>query len=207
LVGRSVFNRAVSAIKYLRDNGYQSSIGMLCTVYAENYDHLGEVARFGNDIGLDYIYFRPLFPQTVADRREDVDRETVSDLMVPDLSVLKASIDELKDLKERGLPIADTDEQLDAIVGMADGSFVGKTGCKLMYESIHIKPNGNVDACGHMALGVLGNVATTPVADVLSAEQAWSVRHSVDRKCNCLGNLFVRRSLRSKTAAVLDLIG
>lgn len=207
LVGRDVYKKSTGAIRYLRENGYEASLGVLCTVYRENVDHLGEIARLGADLGLDYMLFRPLLEQTVADRRTNLlDRVKPEVLQVEDMDVLRKSIDELKELKAEGLPIVDTEEQLDAIADIAQGGIGSKYGCTRMYESIAIKPNGNVDACGNMALGVLGNVAENSVSEVLSSAQAWSVRHGISRRCQCTGNIFVRRTVMSKTSLVLDLL-
>jgi MoaA/NifB/PqqE/SkfB family radical SAM enzyme len=209
LVGRDVYDRAVDAIRYLRGHGYTGRLGMLCTVFQGNVDHLGEVARFGADLGLDYIYFRPLFGQTVADRTRDAipaEPDYHPDCVVQDLGQLARAIEELKSLKRDGLPIADTDQQLDAIIGQAEGTFEGVRGCHFMYECIYIKPNGNIDACGHLALGVLGNVKDHSVAEVLGSREAYDVRHAVTRKCMCTGNIFVNMSKQQKVRALLELL-
>lgn len=206
LVGRNVFAKATGAIRYLRRQGYSATLGMLCTAFAGNADHLDEVAMFGADLGLDYILFRPLFPQTVADRSMGLDRASQSECVIRDTELLAGSIERVKALKKAGVPIVNSDRQLDAIVEMANGAFVGEPGCRLMYESIYIKPNGDVHACGHMALGVLGNVRTESIRDILTSPHAWQVRHNVDRSCNCQGNIFVRRSPAAKAAMVIDLL-
>lgn len=209
LVGRDTFDRAVRAITYLRSNGYTGRLGMLCTAFAGNADHLDEVARFGADLGLDEIYFRPLFGQTVANRTQELLVRPPNyhpECVVPDVSALRRSIEELKRLRRAGLPIIDSDEQLDAIVGLAEGRFRGLPGCHMMYEGIYIKPDGNVDACGHIALGRLGSVAGRAVADVLSSNEAYGVRHAVSRHCVCDGNIFVNQTSAQRRALALHLL-
>jgi MoaA/NifB/PqqE/SkfB family radical SAM enzyme len=210
LVGRKIFDKAVGAIRYLKANGYRGRLGILCTVFNENVGHLGDVARLGSDLGLDYMLFRPLFGQTIA-HRDPVELRSAyakprADLSVTDIDLLRRSIDELRELRNQGLPIANSDKALDAIVGNAEGTFEGVRGCHLMYESMYIKPNGDVDACGHMALGLMGNVASNSVASVLGSRAAYQVRHSVTRKCRCNGNIFLRQTFRERASLALALL-
>lgn len=211
LVGRKIFDKAVGAIRYLRKNGYQGKLGILCTVFNANVRHIGDVARLGSDLGVDYMLFRPLFGQTIAHREPSLLRSAYAqpraDLAVTDLDVLRRSIDELRELRDQGLPISNSDRSLDAIVGRAEGTFDGVPGCHLMYESVYIKPNGDIDACGHMALGLLGNVASQSVSSVLRSREAYDVRHAVTRRCRCNGNIFVRQTFREKAAMALALLG
>lgn len=203
LVGRDVYHRAVHAIEYLRQNGYRGRLGALCTVFAGNVGHLPEIAHFAGRLGLDYLLFRPLFVQTTANRvRERSDKpntEMNRECVIDDLDVLSHSLRELKRLRRLGLPIANSDHQLDAILGRAEGTFHGDPGCHLMYESMYIKPNGNVDVCGHLALGVMGNLAHKTVSEVLGSREAYEARHAVTRRCRCEGNTFVRKT-RSEQA-------
>ena len=209
LVGRDVFDRAVGAIRYLRSNGYQGRIGILCTAFAGNADHLADVARFATDLGVDEILFRPLFGQTVANREPELllqEAEYNPECVVPDVSVLRRSVAELKAMRGSVSPIVDTDDQLDAIVGLADGTFRPPSGCHMMYEGIYIKPNGNIDACGHLALGVLGNVAERAGGGGLRSSEAYEVRHGVSRRCACDGNVFLNRTAAQRRALAIDVL-
>lgn len=210
LVGRKVFDKTISAIQYLRSHGYTNKLGILTTVWQGNVDKLGDIARLAKDIGLDSVLFRPLFGQTKAKRVfDELPNNYVEyhpECVVQDLSVMRKSIEELKVLRRQGLPIANTDEQLDIIVRQAEGTFQGLPGCHLMYESMYIKPNGNVEVCGHMTLGVMGNVAHKNVSEVLSSKEAYKARHCVSRTCTCQGNAFVRKSFSQKIAVIQDLL-
>ena len=126
--------------------------------------------------------------------------------VVPDVSVLRRSVAELKAMRGSVSPIVDTDDQLDAIVGLADGTFRPPSGCHMMYEGIYIKPNGNIDACGHLALGVLGNVAERAVGEVLRSSEAYEVRHGVSRRCACDGNVFLNRTAAQRRALAIDVL-
>jgi MoaA/NifB/PqqE/SkfB family radical SAM enzyme len=210
LVGREIFDKTIGAIRYLKANNYRGKLGILCTVFSDNVGHLGDVARLGSDLGLDYMLFRPLFGQTIAhrdpDRLRSVYAKPRADLAVEDLELLRRSIEELRELRNQGLPIANSDKALDAITGRAEGTFEGVRGCHLMYESMYIKPNGDIDACGHMALGTMGNVASASVSSVLGSQAAYDVRHSVTRKCRCNGNIFVRQPFRERASLALALL-
>jgi MoaA/NifB/PqqE/SkfB family radical SAM enzyme len=209
LVGSAVFEKAVGAIRYLRKNGYQGKLGMLCTAFAGNADHLDEIARFGTDIGLDEIYFRPLFGQTVAFRDPEIVESQprfAEDCVIHDTVPLRRSIEALKELRRSGAPIVDDEAQLDAIVSITEGTFNGIERCKMMFEAIYVKPNGDVHACGHLALGVLGNVAHERVRDVLSSPEAKAVRCGISRDCRCQGNLFVRPQTGRRAHLLLNLM-
>lgn len=210
LVGRKVFDKATSAIRYLRSHGYKDKLGILTTVWEGNVRHLGEIARFAKEIGLDSVLFRPLFGQTKATRiREELPTEPAEfnpDCVVQDLNVLRSSIEELKQLKQEGLPIANSDELLDLIFQQAEGSYEGIKGCHLMYESMFIKPNGNVDVCGHLSLGVMGNVAKKSVSEALNSSHAYAARHCVSRTCTCQGNAFVSMPLQKKLIHAIDFL-
>lgn len=210
LVGRKVFEKATSAIRYLRSHGYTSKLGILTTVWEGNVRHLGEIARFARDIGLDSILYRPLFGQTKATRiRDELPLEPAEfnpDCVVQDISILRSSIEELKKLKSEGLPIANSDELLDIIVAQAEGVNEGVKGCHLMYESMFIKPNGNVEVCGHLSLGVMGNVSKKSVSEVLNSEHAYNARHCVSRTCKCQGNAFVSIPLHRKLTHAIDFL-
>jgi MoaA/NifB/PqqE/SkfB family radical SAM enzyme len=210
LVGRQVHERAVGAIRYLKRNGYEGRIGMLCTVFEGNVDHLHEVPEFAADLGIDYVLFRPLFGQTVADRVRDQlptdPHEFNPDCVVRGVDRIRDAVEKLKVLRRQGLPVANDDHQLDLIVAQAEGTYHGYRGCHLMYESMYIKPNGNVDVCGHLALGVMGNLREEPVGEVLGSKRAYAARHAVTRSCSCPANGFIRKSFQQKVALVREIL-
>ena len=73
-------------------------------------------------------------------------------------------------------------------------------------EGIYIKPNGNIDAGGQLALGVLGNVAERAVGEVLRSSEAYEVRHGVSRRCACDGNVFLNRTAAQRRALAIDVL-
>ena len=212
LVGRDIFERATGAMRYLKRNSYEGKLGILCTMFAGNVDHVGDIVRFViDDIGLDSILFRPLFGQTVANRERDGLPSEYDgfneDCVIEDVDAVRRAVDVLKDLKREGYPIANSMTQLDALLWQASGSYEGLPGCHMMYESMFIKPNGNIDVCGHLALGVMGNVAERSVGEVLRSAEAYDARHAVSRECRCQGNVFLKKSGGDKLRLALELLG
>ena len=209
LVRRPVFERATRAISYLRSNGYPRRIGMLCTVFQGNVDHLDEIVQWAAEFGIEYILLRPLFGQTVAQRIEGNlptdPRDFNAECVVADIELMRTSIEKVKVLKRQGLPVANSEKQLDLIVAQAEGTYHGFTGCHMMYESIYIKPDGTVQVCGHLALGEMGSVASRSVSDVLTSPEAYAARHLVTRDCQCPANGFIRKSFGEKAALVTQL--
>lgn len=208
LVGGKVFEKSVSAIEYLRSEGYTGKIGILTTIWEGNVQELGDLARFAEWIGVDSVFYRPLFGNTKAIRLFSEPAHLHPECIVRDHSVVHSAIEELKELKRQGLPIANTEEQLDLIVKQVIdiGTNDGVKGCRMMYESIYIRPNGDVEVCGHMSLGTMGNVAERSLSDVLSSEEAYNIRHRVSRDCRCQGNAFVRKTFNEKISIVMDIL-
>ena len=140
-------------------NNYHGNIGILTTVWEGNVRELGDIARFAKQLGVDSVFYRPLFGNTKAIRRFDKPALPNPECIVQDVTTIRSAIRELKELKRQRLPIANTDTQLDLIVEQALGTNQGVRGCRMMYESVYIRPNGDVEICGHMSLGTMGNVA------------------------------------------------
>jgi len=206
LVGRPVFERAIEAIRYLKARGYSGNIGILTTVYEGNVRELGDIVRLAQRLGVESVFFRPLFGNTTAARVFDRPALPDPSCRIRETSILQAAVEELKEMRQYGMPVANTDEQLDLVVKQSLGLNEGVSGCKMMYESIYIHPDGTVEICGHMSLGLVGNVAQRPVGEVLSSSESYRVRHSVSRTCRCQGNAFVRKTFRDKVSTVLDIL-
>lgn len=211
LVGRDIFDQATGAMRYLKASGYDGKLGVLCTMFAGNVDHVDDIVRFvTDDVGLDSILFRPLFGQTVANRERDglpSEYESFNEAcVIRDMDAVASAVEKLKVLKREGYPIANSMTQLDALLWQASGTYEGLPGCHMMYESMFIKPNGNIDACGHLALGVMGNVAERSVTDVLKSVEAYETRHAVSRECRCQGNVFLKKTTSDKFRVAMDLL-
>ena len=206
LVGRRVFEKAVSAIRYLRESGYSGKLGILTTVFRENVHHLDEIVYLAQRLGVDSVFFRPLFGNTRATRLFGVPAPKNPECVIDDHSAVVDAIGKLKDMKRQGFPIADTQQQLDLIVRQTLGKNEGLRGCHMMYESIYIRPNGDVEICGHMSLGTMGNVSHTSLKDVLTSESAYAARHAISRSCCCQGNAFVRKTIGEKVSVVFSVL-
>lgn len=206
LTGRKCFSRTVSAIKYLRSNNYVGKIGILTTVWNGNVHELGDIAKFATEIGVDSVFYRPLFGNTKAVRLFGEPASLSPECVVQDTGALYLAIENLKELKHQGVPIADTSRQLDLIVKQAKGVNKGVEGCRMMYESIYVRPDGSVEVCGHMSLGTMGNAAESSIRDILSSQEAYSIRHHVSRNCRCQGNAFVSKTFGEKIATVIDML-
>jgi len=206
LVGRRVFAKVVEAIKYLKSHGYRGNIGILTTIFSGNVADLGSVVRLAQELHVDSVYFRPLFGNTRAVRVYGEPVLSEPSCIVHDASALQAAIDEMKELRNKGAPIVNTDRQLDLIVKQNLGLNEGLPGCKMMYESIYIRPDGTVEVCGHMSLGSMGNVASKSVSEVLSSNAAYQARHIVSRKCQCQGNAFVCKTFADRLSIIIDIL-
>ncbi|RLJ01117.1 MAG: hypothetical protein DRP08_05940, partial [Candidatus Aenigmatarchaeota archaeon] len=156
--------------------------------------------------GIDSVFYRPLFGNTRAIRHFGEPVLVHPDCKIRDLEVACSAIDELKRLKRQGYSISNTEKQLDLIVEQVRGTNQGVPGCQMMYESIYIRPNGDVEVCGHMSLGTMGNVANGNVESVLTAPRAYKARHNVSRSCQCQGNAFVRKSTKEKVSIMLEIL-
>lgn len=206
LVGRNVHAKAIGAIKYLRNRNYKGNIGILTTVWKKNVDALADILNLACDIGVDSVFFRPLFGNTRARRLFGESVPKHEDCVIDEAEKIKNAIEELKRLKKQGLPVANTEQQLNLLYLQSIGANRGVPGCHMMYESIYIRPNGDVEICGHMSLGTMGNIAGRSVADVLNSKEAYTARHAVSRRCRCEGNAFVRKTHKEKVEIALSLI-
>lgn len=206
LVGAEVFEKAIATIEYLVSHEYGGRIGLLTTVWRGNVRELADIARLASQLGVDGVFYRPLFGNTRAVRRFGEAAPVHPDCKIRDYQTALTAVDELKQLKHQGYPISNTERQLDLIVEHVKGTNQGVPGCRMMYESIYIRPNGDVEACGHMSLGTIGNVANRKVESVLTAPGAYRIRHSVSRACKCQGNAFVRKTLREKISIAASVV-
>jgi MoaA/NifB/PqqE/SkfB family radical SAM enzyme len=205
-VGRPAFGAVVRAVRYLHDHGYPGKMGFLSTVWNGNVRELEEIVKLAEDLRIEGVLFRPLFGQTQS-MREFQNPPPLSPLCrIHDPAELRRAIARLKELKLAGAPILNSNEQLDVLVRQNLGTNDGLPGCHLMYESIYIRPNGDIEVCGHMSLGTMGNCANRNVADVLGSKAAWEARHCVSRHCKCQGNIFVRKSFGEKAGLALDVL-
>jgi MoaA/NifB/PqqE/SkfB family radical SAM enzyme len=196
-VKRPVFGRATSAIRYLKENGYRGKIGFLTSITSMNVRDVAGIVELARELAIDGVIFRPLFSQTQTIRTFEDQRELPEDCVADPQLVIEA-VQTLKRLKSEGAPILNSERQLDQIVEQMVHGRGGVPGCHMMYESVYIRPNGDLEVCGHMTLGRMGNVAQTPVAAALSAREAYAARHRVSRSCRCEANAFLRKTLGEK---------
>lgn len=206
LVGGAVFEKTLNAIRYLRAHQYRGKIGILTTVWEGNIRELGNIARLANQLRVDSLFYRPLFGNTAAVRHFGDPIPVHPDCKIRDLDMARSAIDELKDLKHQGYPIANTEKQLELIFEQVKGINQGIPGCHMMYESIYIRPNGDVEICGHMSLGTMGNVINDGLKSVLNAPHTYQMRHSISRFCQCQGNAFLRKSIKEKVSIVQAML-
>lgn len=206
LVGRRVFEKAIASIKYLKTNNYSGNIGILTTVFEGNVHQLSDIARLAQEVGVDSVFYRPLFGNTKSIRLFGVPVSVNPECEIQNPSIIYSVIEELKKLRYQGLPIANTNDQLDLIAKQVMGTDEGVKGCRMMYESMYIRPNGDVEVCGHMSLGTMGNVSDRSVSEVLFSAEAYSIRHHVSRECRCQGNAFVRKTFSQKISTVVNIL-
>lgn len=207
LVGRPVFKKSIAAVKYLRARGYSGKLGFLSSVWQGNVRELAAIVRMAEELSVDAVLFRPLFGNTQSVRSFDNPAQRNKSCMIEDEELVRAAVEKLKKLKRAGSPIANSDRQLDILVEQSLGRNDGVPGCHMMYESLYIRPNGDIEACGHMSLGRMGNVSKQSLCEVLNSAHAYAVRHGVSRSCRCQGNAYLRKSLGDKAVAVRDLLG
>ena len=207
LVGRhGTHSRALKAIRYLRSNGYEGKIAIVATVWKKNVSGLTDIVRMAESNGADGVFFRPLFGNTEAIRLFGEPTPRHQDCTVSDRQALVKAIDGLKEMKLAGHSIVNSELQLDVITSQMMGENQGLPGCTMMYESIYIRPNGDIEICGHMSLGTMGNVAHRSVKEVLSSSAAYDARHGISRACRCQGNVYVRKSTSEKLSAAMEVI-
>jgi len=204
IVGRPVFETAVNAIKYLISRNYRGSVGILTTVHSGNSKDLVGILDLARGLGVKSVLFRPLFGTTKAVRTFGVDASQNTDYVVKDLQTLRDQVAELKQLRRRGWPVANSNQQLDMLVNHSSGVSAKAHKCKMMYESIYIRPNGSVEICGHMSLGTLGNVSRDSIEEVLGRREAYAKRHDISRHCACQGQMFVHLPLRQRARILFE---
>ena len=162
-----------------REHSLPMKLRLKTVIMQQNLDDVCEVAWFAKRNGLE-VFYQPI--EQTYNTVEDREWFEHSDNWPADPAKAVAVINELRDLKRRGLPIANTFNQLEVMIpyftdprqlGLAVRSHTAhekRQSCAAM-TSLQIQANGEVRAC--LARSPLGNIRERSVREIWDSRPHW----------------------------------
>lgn len=166
--------RSVATLLRLRrERGLRYRIRFKTVIMAHNQDQLSDLARFATREGVD-IYYQPI-EQPYNSAQEDPTWYLTSENWPQDTAPVVAAVEELIDLKRRGLHIANTEADLRGIQqyfqAPRDGGSLGRYHAFASASHVcaalgmlQIQANGDVRVCSHAE--PVGNIKTASLRDI-----------------------------------------
>jgi MoaA/NifB/PqqE/SkfB family radical SAM enzyme len=197
---KGIFERAVKAVKYLRQNSKNINIGISSIIIRHNYNDLTNFARWALDIGADRVSFQPLFVNLFSENRRQINVRENPLYKIGNLEKLDTEIEGLIQLKCDGFPIWNTFNELELIKNYFHDiySAVNTQGCFSGYHTLVVNSNGDAKLCSGLDV-VIGNIRNTNIKDLWYSDTADRLRKSM-KNCRriCLANCNRNYSIKEK---------
>lgn len=172
--------RTIQTLKRMRsEHDLDLAIRLKTVIMRQNLDDLANVARFAKENGLE-LFYQPI--EQNYNTTEDPNWFEHSETWPDDPEAAIAAVRELCELKRRGLPIANTVEQLDAMVPY----FLEPRGSRVAVRlhsaheggrtcvatiTLQIQANGDVRPCSFK--GAIGNIKSESIRKIWQARPKW----------------------------------
>jgi MoaA/NifB/PqqE/SkfB family radical SAM enzyme len=165
--------------KIRREQSLPMKIRLKTVIMQQNLDDVCEVAWFAKRNGLE-VFYQPI--EQTYNTAEDPAWFEHTDNWPTDAAKAFAVINELHDLKRRGLPIANSFKQLELMIpyftnprqlGLAVRSHTAHESrllCAAM-TNLQVQANGDVRVC--LAKGPVGNIRTQPIKEIWNERPRW----------------------------------
>ena len=155
------------------------AIRLKTVIMRQNVARLSQIARFAAENDLE-VFYQPIEQNYNTD--EDPLWFMHSDTWPDDAAQAMAAVQELCELKDRGLPIANTRQQLDVMIPY----FTDPAGSRVAVQShtahepqplcsamttLQIQANGDVRPCTSMA--AIGNIRASPIREIWQTRPRW----------------------------------
>ncbi len=162
-----------------REQSLPMTIRLKTVIMQQNLDDVCEVAWFARRNGLE-VFYQPI--EQNYNTAEDRDWFEHSENWPADTAKAVAVINELRNLKRQGLPIANTLDQLDVMIDYftnprrlqlavrSHAAHEERLVCAAM-TSIQIQANGDVRVC--LAKGPVGNIRSQPIKEIWESRPRW----------------------------------
>jgi len=188
-----VHHSIMRAIEYFKNHpAPKLFIGTLITGYnAEDLVELAEWVNGQERIGS--VYFQTVMQPFGSPEDPHWRSNEEFRFLWPDLDQVHKALDELIALKKKGYKISNDVQQLETFKAYfrAPERFIKKGQCNLGYHSFTVLPNGNAFLC--LSLEPIGNIKTTPIAQMWTSDKANAVRKKIAvcrNNCKLMVNCF-----------------
>ena len=172
--------RTIQTLKRMRsEHDLNLAIRLKTVVMRQNLDDLANVARFAKENGLE-LFYQPI--EQNYNTSEDPNWFEHSETWPEDANAAVAAVQELCELKRRGLPIANTLEQLEVMIPyfldpgasrvavQSHSAHEARRLCAAL-TTLQIQANGDVRPCSFK--GAIGNIKSESIRKIWEARPHW----------------------------------
>jgi MoaA/NifB/PqqE/SkfB family radical SAM enzyme len=177
------FEKTTATIRTLqrvrKEQALEFSIRLKTVVMAHNLDDVCEVARYAGQDGLE-VFYQPI--EQNYNTAEDSAWFEQSENWPRDTQKAIAAVEELIALKRKGLPVANSYEQLEVMIPyfrdpgalriavQSHNAHEHRFSCDAL-TTLQFQANGDVTLCPHQ--GPVGNIKTTPIRQIWENRPHW----------------------------------
>lgn len=177
------FEKTTTTIRTLqrlrKERGLDLIIRLKTVVMAHNLDHVGEVARFAAQDGLE-VFYQPI--EQNYNTTEDSAWFEHSENWPRDTQKAVATVEKLIALKRQGLPIANSFAQLDVMIPyfrdpaslriavQSHAAHEPRLSCSAL-TMLQVQANGDVTICANQ--GSVGNIKRAPIREIWEGRPQW----------------------------------
>jgi len=188
-----IFNRAISAIGYLRLAAEKENrnfiISIKPTLHSLNMLQMPQLLENAREWGATVVNIQPISVRTPEGEN----------MWITDIPALRKVIDKLSEMKKQGFPLANTQRQMATWIGHFEGKTLKRKGaCKVGMRMLSILSNGDAYYCSTIST-VIGNIADSPIKQIWKGDTAREVRF-ITAKCKltCTASCYSERTFIEK---------